>query len=203
MGAAPICGGVPLWSRMWGAHTGIPECIMEPLLHALVPDDFVQFRISTGFDVSICTINGLAGKKGSTQDCEVGSTVAAFDAVNHHIVAMPYRVFDCRPNLAPLLGSFPAVGRFKSHALSSGEGHPPTALRAMREAAHLHGRFGEAVNRMGHWDEACQKDLPPLESTRRSAPERDLCPLPKAPSGHPKLHHCSGGWGHWPPVRQL
>ena len=66
MGATPISGSVPLWSRMWGAHTGIPECLMEPLLHAFVPDDFVQFRIPTGFNVSICTINGFAGKTGLT-----------------------------------------------------------------------------------------------------------------------------------------
>ena len=85
--------------------------------------------------------------------------MAAFDAVDHYIVAMPDRVLDGRPYLSPLFVPLPAVGGFERHALSSCEGHPPAALWAVREAAHLQGRFGKAVNRMGH-REACQEDLP-------------------------------------------
>ena len=51
--AAPVCGSVPLWSWMRGAHIGIPECFVEPLLHALVTDNFVQFRVPAGFNESI------------------------------------------------------------------------------------------------------------------------------------------------------
>ena len=113
---------------MLGPHSRVLEGFVQPLLNALVLDDFCAALSHDGSRcscVAVGLLDALACQQSSAQHAKVSSSVAALDAMDQDVVPIPHRVLHRGPNICPLLIALLAVGRRECHQLSSREGHPP------------------------------------------------------------------------------
>ena len=102
VGARPVRGRISHRRWMLGPQERLRVGAMKPRLHAFVLQDLVQLGVSPGFHVPVGCIDGLIGQQCSGEDRQVSTTVSAFDAVDQHIVPIPERVLDGRPDIGPL-----------------------------------------------------------------------------------------------------